>query len=134
MDWLRSLTPSSTPRSPVTFALFIAYLSLAGVPAAQLHYRPDCSGRQSHAFLRRNPDMHFLPDPEIELGLGAHPDLALADVDQIVDHFAQKYPVHDPSRKHIEAIAGLPVIKGEILRPGAHQHRLPRRNRLPEVA
>jgi hypothetical protein len=32
--------------------------------------------------------MHFLPDPEVEFGLGAHPDLALADIEQIIDYLA----------------------------------------------
>src|SRR5262245_57338355 len=137
MDWLRSLTPSSTPRNPVTLALFIAYLACGWFPLPTIHYRSDWSGRQSHTFLRRNPDMHFLPDPEVEFGLGADPDLALADVDQIVDHFAQEYPVHDPSRKDVK-LAG-PVIwrlvmEDKILRPRAHQHRLPRRDCLPKVA
>jgi len=45
--------------------------------------------------------MHFLPDPEVELGLCAHPDLAFANVYQIVDDLAEEYPVRDPSRKDV---------------------------------
>src|SRR5262245_48629486 len=87
------------------------------------------SRRQGHTFLRSHPDVDGLTDREIELGLGAHPDLAVAGIDQVVDHFAEEDPVRDLAGQHVEAVAGGLVVQNEILRPGADQHRLPGHNR-----
>src|SRR5262245_19107859 len=90
--------------------------------------------RQRHAFLRRDGDMHRLADLELRLGLGAYPQLAVAGVEELVDHFAQEHPVRDLAGERIEAVAGRLVGEREILRAGRDQHVLTGGDLLPKNA
>ena len=75
--------------------------------------------------------MHGLADRELGLGLGAHAQLSVAGVDEIVDHLAQEDPMRHLAGHRVDAVARRHVRQNHVLGPGADQHILAARHRLP---